>query len=117
MEKEMKAMADRKVLKLVPLSDMPKGRKIIGCHPVRHIKRDSEGKVVDHKVRLVAQGFTQVAGVDYTDTFAPSYTLARSATGSYDNLMSKQLSCTEISKRRYTCVSQKGMKNQGKRNI
>ena len=35
------------------------------------IKHNAKGDVVEHKVRFIAQGFTQVAGINYTDTFAP----------------------------------------------
>jgi hypothetical protein len=62
MDKEMEAMVDRKVWKLVPPSEVPKEWKVVGCRPVCHIKRNSEGKVMDHKVCLVTQGFSQVAG-------------------------------------------------------
>ena len=34
-------------------------------------KRDAEGKPTRFKARLVAQGFTQVEGIDYFDTWAP----------------------------------------------
>lgn len=71
MDKEMNSIKSREVWKLVPPSMVPRGRNIIGCRQVCHIKRDASGHEVEHKVRLVAQGFTQVAGMDYTDTFAP----------------------------------------------
>ena len=35
------------------------------------IKRDTEGKPVRYKARLVAPGFSQVPGVGYFDTHAP----------------------------------------------
>ena len=34
-------------------------------------KKDAAGNIVRHKVHLVAQGFSQVPGVDYFDTYAP----------------------------------------------
>jgi hypothetical protein len=71
MKKEMDSIQERKVWKLIPPSEVPKGRKIIGCCPVCRIKCDWSAKVVGHKVQLVAQGYMQIAGVDYNDTFAP----------------------------------------------
>ena len=39
-------------------------------------KKDATGSVVCYKAQLVAQGFSQVLGVDYFDTFAPVTHLA-----------------------------------------
>src|SRR5882672_7259479 len=69
--KELKSIEERQVWMLVTPSEVPKGWKIIGCRPVCHIKWNSKGETMEHKVRLMVQGFTQVAGIDYTNTFAP----------------------------------------------
>jgi hypothetical protein len=49
----------------------PPGVNIVGSKWVFRAKRDATGNIVRHKARLVAQGFSQVPGVDYLDTFAP----------------------------------------------
>ena len=53
------------------LAPCPPDRKPIGCKWVFRLKRDSDGRIVKHKARLVAQGFSQVPGIDYIETFAP----------------------------------------------
>ena len=52
--------------------DRPRGRKVIGSKWVYKRKRGPDGQVVKYKARLVAQGFTQVEGIDYNETFAPT---------------------------------------------
>ena len=53
------------------LVDAPDGANIVGSKWVFRAKKDAGGNVVRYKARLVAQGFSQVPGVDYFDTFAP----------------------------------------------
>jgi hypothetical protein len=58
------------------LVEAPAGVNIVGSKWVFRAKKDAGGKVVRYKARLVAQGFSQVPGVDYFDTFAPVARLA-----------------------------------------
>jgi hypothetical protein len=53
------------------MAELPPDRKAIGCRWVFARKYDENGKVVKHKGRLVAQGFSQKPGIDYTHTYSP----------------------------------------------
>ena len=55
------------------LMDLPPNRSPIGCRWVYAKKTNEKGEVVKHKARLVAQGFSQKPGIDYSNdgTFAP----------------------------------------------
>jgi transposase InsO family protein len=55
------------------LKDLPADRKTVGCKWVFLRKRDEHGQIIKYKARLVAQGFSQKPGIDYSNdgTFAP----------------------------------------------
>ncbi|UOH81729.1 hypothetical protein LQV05_004409 [Cryptococcus neoformans] len=71
------------------VTTVPPERKLIGCRWVCKRKVNAQGEVVVHKVRLVAQGFSQQPGLDYEATFAPvgritSLRLLLTITAAYD---------------------------------
>lgn len=53
------------------LTYLPNGQKPIDLKWVFKLKRDTCGKIVKHKARLVVKGFVQRYGVDYEEVFAP----------------------------------------------
>jgi hypothetical protein len=50
----------------------PKGANLVSTKWVFTIKVNADGSLERFKARLVARGFSQVYGEDYTDTFAPT---------------------------------------------
>jgi len=55
------------------MEDLPSDWKTIGCRWVFTKKRDKHGNIIKYKARLVAQGFSQKPGTDYSNDgmFAP----------------------------------------------
>lgn len=68
MDAEMQSLHENVTWKLVPL---PPGRKACGSKWVFKYKVDKDGNIDRYKARLCAKGFTQQAGIDYNETFAP----------------------------------------------
>jgi hypothetical protein len=52
------------------LSTLPEGRRSVGCKWVFRSKHDASNNIIRYKTRLVAKGYSQVAGVDFDETFA-----------------------------------------------
>jgi hypothetical protein len=65
---EWEKMLEMKVFDIVP----DNGQVTTGCRFVYKSKHDKDNKVLEWKARLVAQGFSQVEGVNYDDTYAPT---------------------------------------------
>ncbi|RVX21201.1 Retrovirus-related Pol polyprotein from transposon RE1 [Vitis vinifera] len=51
--------------------NLPRGKKPVGCKWIFTVKYKADGTVERYKAHLVAKGFTQTYGIDYTETFAP----------------------------------------------
>ncbi|KAK2398040.1 putative mitochondrial protein [Trifolium repens] len=68
MQDELNQFQRNDVWDLVP---RPTHKNIIGTKWVFRNKLNEQGKVVRNKARLVAQGYSQQEGIDFTETFAP----------------------------------------------
>ena len=53
------------------LSELPHGKKLVGCKWIFTAKYKADGSVERYKAHLVGKGFTQSYGIDYQETFAP----------------------------------------------
>ena len=68
MNEEMKSFQKNETWELV---DRPPGKKPVGCWWVYIMKHKAYGTIERFKAELVAKGYTQTYGIDYTDTFSP----------------------------------------------
>ena len=87
--KEIKSMISRGVWRKIDKVKIPENRRLIGNKWVFKIKRDGT-----YRARLVALGYSQIPGIDYTDNFAPvahdvsfRIALARMMVGKLDSLV------------------------------
>jgi len=67
MQDELNQFKRSEVWDLVPI---PEGMNVIGTKWIYKNKSDENGTVTRNKARLVAQGYTQVEGLDFDETFA-----------------------------------------------
>ena len=65
---EMGSLMRNETWTLVP---RPANKNIVGCRWVFKLKHNPDGSIERYKARLVAQGFSQVHGVDYNEVFSP----------------------------------------------
>ena len=66
---ELAAIKEAGTWELVDMS--PHIRNVVGCCFVLQKKHGPDGEVTRFKACLVAQGFSQCEGVDYSETFTP----------------------------------------------
>lgn len=59
------------------LISLPKSNKLVGFTWLFKLTRNEEGKIMEHKARVVAQGYAQRFGDDFEEVYAP---LTRHAT-------------------------------------
>ncbi|KAM1248889.1 hypothetical protein ACFX2G_032311 [Malus domestica] len=68
MQEEFDALKTQRTCLLVP---PPSNRSVIGSKWVYKVKKNPYGTISRYKARLVAQGYTQEQGLDYSETFSP----------------------------------------------
>lgn len=68
MTKEINALTENQTWKLVTL---PPGKRANDSKWIYKVKFNPNGTVERYKARLVANGYTQIEGIDFYETFAP----------------------------------------------
>jgi hypothetical protein len=60
------------------LEEAPPEANVIGSKWVFKVKKDAMGNIAHYKAQLVAQGFSQIGGINYDDTYTPVAKMASS---------------------------------------
>ena len=68
MSEELDALQQNNTWSLVP---RPVNANIVGSKWVYRTKFKEDGSIDKYKARLVAQGYTQIPGLDFEETFSP----------------------------------------------
>jgi hypothetical protein len=68
MVEEYDSIVKNSVWEIVP---RPIDKSVVGSRWIYKVKQAADGSVEKYKARFVAQGFSQIKGIDYGETFAP----------------------------------------------
>jgi Reverse transcriptase (RNA-dependent DNA polymerase) len=68
-EDELRSFAVKNVMTKNPW--LPDNSKALPLKWIYSVKKDMKGVIIRYKARFVVQGFFQIFGVDYTDTYSP----------------------------------------------
>ena len=68
---EVNSIVTKKVVRPIDKEDIPKDKQVVGSRMVSKLKLNADGTIDKYKVRIAAQGFSQVYGSDFDETFSP----------------------------------------------
>ena len=68
-EEELRSFAVNNVMTKNPR--LPDNGKALPLKWIYTVKKDLKGVIISYKARLVVQGFFQIFGVDYTESYSP----------------------------------------------